>query len=77
MAHTDLKLWDIIISICTWWPKIQSHTKMSINNIPLEILFEREMWQEFKLMVFNLNLMFYYGMSNFFPRAGVSISLYF
>jgi surface carbohydrate biosynthesis protein (TIGR04326 family) len=49
---------------------------MSINNIPLEILFEREMWQEFKLMVFNLNLMFYYGMSNFFSKGWCKVLVY-
>lgn len=73
----DLKLKDVIISILNWWlPEIQPCTKMMINGLPLNILFERERWMEFKLMVFNLNLMFYYGMANFFSRNWCKVLIY-
>lgn len=73
----DLKLKDVIISILNWWwPEIQPYTKMMINGLPLNILFERERWMEFKLMVFNLNLMFYYGMANFFSKNWCKVLIY-
>lgn len=73
----NLKLRDIIASILMrWQPKIPADFKMFINDIPLKILFERERWQEFGLMVFNLNLMFYYSMLNFFSRGWSKVLIY-
>lgn len=73
----NLKLRDIIVPILMWWqPKIPPDFKMFINDTPLKVLFERERWQEFGLMVFNLNLMFYYSMLNFFSKGWCKVLVY-
>ena len=73
----NLKLRDIIVPILMWWqPKIPPDFTMFINDTPLKVLFERERWQEFGLMVFNLNLMFYYSMLNFFSKGWCKVLVY-
>ncbi len=73
----DLKLKEMIVSILAWWqPKIRDYTKIFVNDTPIDILFQRERWMEFGLMVFNLNLMYYYCISNFFSKGWCKVLVY-
>lgn len=72
-----LKVSDIMKSIVTAWKPISlNKPDIFIGDTIISTLIKRELWNEFQRAGFNMNLMWYYAMKNFFARRMCKTVIY-